>query len=459
VNSSADLNTKAAFRSLARLEALVRFVMDPVGDETNWLEWKCGIDPLKAEGRFAIARTILGFANRLPDRAALNAEGCAFMILGAEPGKLPGQLSIDPSTIEQGLRSYLGTDGPQWQPQNVPIDGVNVIVLTIEPPKWGDPIHTLRKEFQNQGVGGNDGAVFVRRGSSTCLASSAELTALQMRLLRKVADPVALVVESIGEPLIRSKFDRTTFERWSVDERQRLLGPLEAQSRNRVAPNPSLGLPINGSSVAAADAARSLASFMTTPEDRTPEQYLEEVEQYLNAAESAAVNVAFSSIKSRKSAPLRVRALNPTERNLDSVAVTIRFSGVVAARNLSDATLPEPPRIWGPRPYDWMPGFRANFAGAQYPLAELSPMFSGMAPRRPDYTAKADGKDTIISFDPFDLRPFASYELPPVHLIVGERIKDSMTGTWSGTTKNRDGRAEGTVHVQLADTLMLVSGV
>ena len=458
MNSSADLNTKAAFRSLARLEALVRFVLDPVGDETNWLEWKCRIDPLKPEGRFAIARTILGFANRLPDRAAIHAEGCAFMVLGAEPGKLPGQLSIDPSTIEQGLRSYLGTDGPQWQPQNVPIDGINVIVVTVEPPKWGDPIHALRKGFHNVGVGGNDGAIFVRRGSSTCLASSAELAELQMRLLRKVADPVALVVESFGDALIRSKFDQATFERWCADERQRLFGPLEAPLPIRAALNPTAGLG-GKESILGAAAARSLASVMSIPEDRTPQHYREEVDEYLKDAERAALLVAFSSIKSSKGNPLRVRVSNPTERNLESVAVTIRFAGVLAAENVSDATLPQPPRSWGPRPFDWMPSLKADFTASLYPSVDLSRMLAGVPSQVRDYTVKEEGADTVISFDPFDLRPFASYELPPVHLIVGERMKGSMTGTWSGTTKNRDGRAEGTLHVELADTVVLVSGV
>lgn len=458
MNSSADLDTKAAFRGFARLEALVRFVLDPVGDETNWLEWKCGIDPLKAEGRFAIARTILGFANRLPDRAALHAEGCAFMVLGAEPGNLAGQVSIDPSTIEQGLRSYLGTDGPQWQPQNVSIDGVNVMVLTVEPPKWGDTIHTLRKEFQNQGVGGNDGAVFVRRGSSTCLASSAELAALQMRLLRKVADPVALVLESIGEPLTRSKFDRATFERWCADERQRLSEPLEAPLPIRAAPNSTLGR-ADKESVLGAAAARSVASVMSTPEDRTPEQYRDEVEQYLKAAESAAVHVAFSSNKNRTKTPLRVRVSNPTERNLESVAVTIRFAGAVAAVREPDATLPPPPRSWGPRPLEWMSGHSEYFAASLRRSTELSRILSDRSSLRGDYAVNEEGDATVISFDSFDLRPYASYELPPVHLIVGERMKGSMTGTWSGTTKNRDGLAEGTIHVQLADTVVLVSGV
>src|SRR6185312_4320544 len=67
--------------------ALVRAVVvaEPE-DELDWIEWKIAGDLSKRPTQGTIARHILGMANRLPDRAALHAGGCGYLILGAEPG-------------------------------------------------------------------------------------------------------------------------------------------------------------------------------------------------------------------------------------------------------------------------------------------------------------------------------------------------------------------------------------
>jgi hypothetical protein len=88
-----SLGTDRAFRTPAELAALVIAVVeaDPTSvQETHWLEWKGPLNIGKAEGQFAIAKAILGFANREPARAASVCEGTAYMIVGAEPGSSPG---------------------------------------------------------------------------------------------------------------------------------------------------------------------------------------------------------------------------------------------------------------------------------------------------------------------------------------------------------------------------------
>ncbi len=57
--------------------ALVRAVVAAQPeDELDWIEWKIAGDLSKGPTQGAIARHILGMANRLPDRAALHADGC-----------------------------------------------------------------------------------------------------------------------------------------------------------------------------------------------------------------------------------------------------------------------------------------------------------------------------------------------------------------------------------------------
>ena len=64
------------------MKDLVRYVLAAnTKNETDWLEWKVGVDLSKPEGRFDVAKQVLGFANRDPNRAALNAGGCAYVVL------------------------------------------------------------------------------------------------------------------------------------------------------------------------------------------------------------------------------------------------------------------------------------------------------------------------------------------------------------------------------------------
>jgi hypothetical protein len=110
-----NLDSSKAFRRPMDLQALAQAVLaaDPA-DEADWIEWKSQ-QPLRTpEGRGRAACHILGFANRHPDRAARNAEGCGYLVIGVEPGRLVGAERIDPAELEAGMRPYLGDQTPQW---------------------------------------------------------------------------------------------------------------------------------------------------------------------------------------------------------------------------------------------------------------------------------------------------------------------------------------------------------
>lgn len=150
VTADAEVDITAPFRGIPRLVALVRYVLaTSAPNEADWIEWKVGLDLAKPAGRFAVARQIIGFANRHPSRAALHAGGCSYLVVGAEPGNLAGWAPMDHAKVEQAIRPYVGDDGPLWQPYTVQVDGVDVLVLSVEPPALGDPIHTLRKEYSD----------------------------------------------------------------------------------------------------------------------------------------------------------------------------------------------------------------------------------------------------------------------------------------------------------------------
>jgi hypothetical protein len=66
-----------------------------------------------------------------------------------------------------------------------------VLIVSVDPPRWGDQIFVLEREFPEKNL---QGTVFVHRKGSTAQANAAEMKYLQERLVAR-ADRVAIVVE------------------------------------------------------------------------------------------------------------------------------------------------------------------------------------------------------------------------------------------------------------------------
>jgi hypothetical protein len=56
---------------------------------------------------------------------------------------------MDPAVVEGKLTPYVGSREPRWSCSNVEVEGKTVAVVIVEAPRWGDPIHTLRKTYLN----------------------------------------------------------------------------------------------------------------------------------------------------------------------------------------------------------------------------------------------------------------------------------------------------------------------
>lgn len=146
-------------------------------DESDWVEWKNGLDLSQNDTQGTIARHVLGMANRRPEDAARCAGGCGYVIVGAEPGSCAGVTEIDPAVLDQGIHPFLGPEGPGWGAQYVHSHGMSVLVVTVEPPQPGDRIFTLQKEFLRYLAG----AVFVRRPGRTVQAGPGDMRVLEDR--------------------------------------------------------------------------------------------------------------------------------------------------------------------------------------------------------------------------------------------------------------------------------------
>ena len=173
------IDSSRSFRSPLEVTGLIQAIVGASpNDESDWVEWKNGALMLgQKSAYFSIARHTLGMANRLPEGAALHAEGCGYIVVGAEPGQCQGVTEVDPADLDAGIRPYLGSDGPRWSAQYVKSQphGGSVLVVTVEPPRRGDPPFTLRKEYDKYLAG----AIFVRRPGRTDRPGRATFRVLQ----------------------------------------------------------------------------------------------------------------------------------------------------------------------------------------------------------------------------------------------------------------------------------------
>lgn len=177
----------AQLRTPSDLRALVESVVaNELLHETEWIEWKREGDPSTRAGGALIGKFVAGFANRSPDSAAVWHGGVGYLVLGAEPGAAVGVKVVDPSGIDDQVSRYLnGRDAP-WSPHYVEVAGAHVLVILVEPPRWGmDPV-VMRQTFRADAssVAFDEGTIFVRRSGKTAPANYDDLKFLVERARR-----------------------------------------------------------------------------------------------------------------------------------------------------------------------------------------------------------------------------------------------------------------------------------
>ncbi len=213
--SLSSIDKSRALRTEDELHDLVEAIYNspPGAQETNWLEWKSSLDLGAAEGRFAVAKAILGFSNRSVAQAELALEGAAYMVIGVEPGTATGVSTFDHATLGQRIKTY--ADGPRWTPHYVEFSGVEVLVIVVESPRAGDQIHSLQKAFSNGKTGHQAGTVFVRGAAHTEPAGPKEIQMLGERLLHGVRQPdLDLALVFAAEPLTRLNTGADQVQEW-----------------------------------------------------------------------------------------------------------------------------------------------------------------------------------------------------------------------------------------------------
>jgi hypothetical protein len=146
-------------------------------DESEWIEWKSPLD-LSAKGtRATLARHIIGMANRRVAEAGRFVEGFGYVLVGIEPGNRCGVSPVDLADLGAGIEPYLGPNGPRWTASYAAEDAPPVLVISVDPPRDGDPIYTLHREYDKYRAGD----IFVRKLARTVKADPADVHYLERR--------------------------------------------------------------------------------------------------------------------------------------------------------------------------------------------------------------------------------------------------------------------------------------
>ncbi|OBF99017.1 hypothetical protein A5772_13660 [Mycolicibacter sinensis] len=206
-----DIDTSRPLRTDDELLRLIAAIHGsrPEVQETSWLEWKSSLDLTKAAGRFTVAKAVLGFANRSVDDAQLTTGGVAYMVVGVEPGAAPGVAAIDHADLTPWIKIYAST--PRFTPRTLRYAGVEVLVIVVEPPEAGDPLHTLRKQYDKFDAG----VIFNRGSARTAPASPGDIEMLSDRLLQGARQPdLDLKLRCTADPLYRLNIGREQVQEW-----------------------------------------------------------------------------------------------------------------------------------------------------------------------------------------------------------------------------------------------------
>ncbi|MEV6533698.1 hypothetical protein AB0M86_29570 [Streptomyces sp. NPDC051639] len=451
-----DFDSRHAPRRAAQYLDLVKAVRSASdADETDWLEWKSQLDlkPANKADKSAlvhIARAIVGFANRQPDEALRNVDGYGYFVVGVDPQGYYGVEEIDGVVLKGQIAPIVGD--AKWSPTYVHVtaegrERLPVLVIAVDPPRWGDPIACIRKHVQSPQKDVKDlpeASIFVRRWGQTDRAKATDLDLLSDRLLRRqqILDIDVQVQHGGLTPVLISQ-DHA--DAWVSSEHERLMKPLkaelarQAEVARRVSPKDT--------------SLFRLANVIDNlPESRPAAAYRTEVDQYLDDLRNALPSLLpeAAAIAAQR---LVLRIHNQSDSHLEGVQVRLSLPHGIrallpqsAARASNESMLKElplPPRLYGPR------SLAATTHGNPYrPRLPLDSMIrpAGVPAVRPRVRRPEFDTNTVV-FPAEDLRVRLHEDLAAVVVISETEISDPVSVSWTATATNMDGEARGTVLV------------
>lgn len=395
-------------------QALVEYIEATANlQETAWLEWKSAYDLTTASGQASTAKHIIGFANRMPDVAARYADGHAYLLLGVEPGMFHGMPVHDSADIENWLSPYVGAD-IVYDLDYVTAGGVTTLLFIVDPPKWGDNIHSLRKESADElRKTMRQGSVYVRKSGKTEMATAGDIDRLTERARRRDSR-LQLSVEAEGALVAAPahRFTDSAREIYLRDRREALLSPLPRSS------DPT-----------------AVISYALS-DTRSPDRFRREVEQWVETIRAAWPLFALANITEADPQSTRLVIVNDTEENFESVRVEVSFplpSFMVHETGGGFRYAAKLPR----EPVGWGKGLTSSL------MADIDlPSFR----RNEDLDIEDQGDGTLVTFPPIDVSPHSRHKLGVLVLSLMPNLAGAeMQALWRATSKSTRGDLSGAI--------------
>lgn len=394
----------------------------PEVQETNWLEWKSSLDLNTPAGKFAVAKAVLGFANRSVDDARLNCGGVAYMVVGVEPGAVVGIPAIDHADLTPGIKTYAET--PRFTPRTIQFSGVEVLVVVVEPPEPGNPLHTLQKQYDKF----HAGMVFHRGSARTAPAGPKEVEMLGRRLVQGMQLPeLDLTLGCAAEPLTRLSADREQ----RVDWLRRHEGYVRAHGRKPPEPPPPSST-ASGATLMQWTGLDSMKLFgrYASPEDA--EEFDRRVADYLAKMRGRLLDHVLREIVNDDDAnTVHFRVRNHTDDPVSGVQLKVRIdkSGVLV-RTYSPVVKDLPPIPKWPDPLDQV-----------LPNAHIAGLVRTQIPDFfPHAGSVSDTGDAFeVTWDVGDLRPHEPSRDFTLTVIAGTRAPEEISVEMATSAMDRRG--------------------
>lgn len=432
--------------------------------ERHYLEVKSGLDLTTKKDQAKLAKFILGAANRMPDKAAVAFEGYGVMVVGVSKGAAVGVAPIEVLTIEKAVQPFIGADGPKWDIVRVavPDSDNDVLLLLVDPPKWGQPPFVCLKSGEEKL---RDGGIFIRADGETREAKGDELKELLRRGSVNGAPSTKFDVELIGAvtPVLLDK--ARTLDEYISKKRRALLDALDAAKPQEESKATAEATKADRSPASTAlsigKGFNSIFRATIKPEERSEEGYKASIDKW-EARAREAWPTAVMQLVGGLLPEVQIEITNGKKAYFAGVEVTVHLDGEVFGADrvslpdeptLADLEFPLPPRLWGPVRVD-------AFATANYLTGMNTNLFSPstFTPHISRSGWRNSGS-VDLDFGVGELRPLASDttdDLDVVLFVCDESIK-SIHGTWQITAKDHNDIYTGELDIELAEPLDLTA--
>ena len=397
--------------------------------ETDYLEWKAGYDLSKRPGAAATARQLIGMANRDAAHAIRHADGHAYVLLGVEPGNIPGVPEWDSADIEKWLTPFVGPD-LHYDTYYVRITGhtAQVLFLTIDPPSDGDPIYNLLQTSEDPDAGKTipAGTIFVRHGSNTRPHTPADVARLAAR-----ANPARETALDLGVELDASKVAVIDPHLLTDEHRDNTLSSLRSQMRAAL-PRREAG---------------HLAAFnimRPVGETRSESDYTSEIDLYVQTVKRANHIwwgiIAQEWLEAGRSI-LGVSVVNHSEENYENTVLELtfnlsRFNVYLHSREVEDVMhTPERPLRWG--------------TSLIHSIAQRGIITPSRDPE-PEIERIAENQ-TLVRYPELRVRPHTRHALKPLLLALGPPLAGTVFSVhWRVTASNTKSDKSGDIELKVA---------